>query len=96
MVAERPARAPCRVSLRQRLLAQRAAGDREAAVATLEGILAREPRYATAHYLLGNMLAGDGAYAEAIRHYRRYLALEPSGPMAERCRERIEAARRAQ
>lgn len=96
MVAERPARAPCRVSLRQRLLAQRAAGDREAAVATLEGILAREPRYATAHYLLGNKLAGDGAYAEAIRHYRRYLALEPSGPMAERCRERIEAARRAQ
>jgi tetratricopeptide (TPR) repeat protein len=96
VVAERPARAPCRVSLRQRLLAQRAAGDREAAVATLEGILAREPRYATAHYLLGNKLAGDGAYAEAIRHYRRYLALEPNGPMAARCRERIEAARRAQ
>ena len=37
--------------------------------------------------ILGNMLAGDGEYAEAIRHYRRYLALEPDGPMADRARE---------
>jgi len=77
-------------------LAQRAAGDRPAARATFERIIERDPRYATAHYLLGNMLAGDGEYGEAIRHYRRYLALEPNGPMAERARERIQAARRAQ
>ncbi len=77
-------------------LAQRAAGDRDGAKATLREIIEREPRYATAHYLLGNMLAGDGQYGEAIRHYRRYLALEPNGPMADRARERIGAARRAQ
>lgn len=76
-------------------LAQRAAGDRPTARTTLGQAIELDPDYAPSHYLLGNMLAGDGDYAEAITHYRRYLALEPDGPLADRARERIRAARQA-
>jgi tetratricopeptide (TPR) repeat protein len=74
-------------------LAYRANDDREGAERTLNRALEVDPRYATAHYLLGNMLAGRGAFAEAIRHYERYLALEPQGELAARVRDRLREAR---
>ena len=77
-------------------LAQRAAEDRPAAEATLGRVLAADERYATAHYLLANMLAGRGAFADAIPHYERYLALEPQGAQAQEARERLVRARDAQ
>lgn len=70
-------------------LAQRTAGKREQAVATLQKVIAMDERYATAHYLLGNMLAADRKFAEAKKHYERYLKLEPQGEHAERAKERL-------
>jgi superkiller protein 3 len=70
-------------------LAQRSAGKREQAVATLQKVLALDEQYATAHYLLGNMLAADRRFADAKQHYERYLKLEPSGEHAARAKERL-------
>ncbi len=74
-------------------LAQRGAGDRPGAEATLGRVLAADERYATAHYLLANMLAGRGVLAEAVQRFERYLVLEPSGPHAAEARERLTRAR---
>jgi tetratricopeptide (TPR) repeat protein len=70
-------------------LAQRAAGKRAEAEATLQKVLSKNESYATAHYLLGNMLAADHRFAEAKQHYQRYLQLEPSGEQAARAKERL-------
>jgi tetratricopeptide (TPR) repeat protein len=74
-------------------LAYRANDDRAGAERALNRALEIDARYATAHYLLGNLLAGRGAFPEAIRHYERYLALEPNGELASRARERLREAR---
>lgn len=70
-------------------LAQRSADKREEALASLRKALALDPRYATAHYLMGNMLAADKQYADAKQHYEQYLKLAPSGEQADRARERL-------
>ena len=70
-------------------LAQRTAGKREQAVATLRKVIAQDEKYATAHYLLGNMLAADRKFADAKKHYERYLKLEPNGEHAARAKERL-------
>jgi tetratricopeptide (TPR) repeat protein len=74
-------------------LAQRAADDRKGAIKTLERALELDDKYATAHYLLGNMLAADKAFKEARQHYERYLKLEPKGEHAERAKERLAAVK---
>jgi len=71
-------------------LAERAAGDRQSAERELEQALVLDPKYATAHYLLANMLAGRGALKDAASHFKRYLELEPKGPMAQKARERLQ------
>jgi superkiller protein 3 len=80
---------PTPALLSELALAQRADGDREAAIATLQAVLKSNPGYATAHYLLGNMLAGAGRFAQARKHYQRYLKLAPDGPHVARARERL-------
>jgi Flp pilus assembly protein TadD len=81
---------PTPALLAELALAQRAAGQREPALQTLERALARDPRYATAHYILGSMLASDGKHREAKQHLQRYLELEPRGAQASQARERLE------
>ena len=76
-------------------LAQYAAEDRPASEATLARVLAADERYATAHYLLASMLAGRGAFAQAITHFERYLALEPEGAQAAQARAGLSHARDA-
>ena len=76
-------------------LAQRTAGKREEAVATLEKVIAMDEKYATAHYLLGNMLAADKKFPEAKKHYERYLKLEPNGEQAARAKERLSVIAKA-
>lgn len=71
-------------------LAQRAAGNRDEALATLDRALALDKGYATAHFLRATMLAGSGRVAEARKDYKRYLALEPEGPHAAKAREHLE------
>jgi Tfp pilus assembly protein PilF len=70
-------------------LAQRGAGKREDAVATLQKALTLDEKYAIAHYLLANMLAADKQFAQAKQHYERYLKLAPQGEQAEHARERL-------
>lgn len=70
-------------------LAQRTAGKRDQAVATLQKVIAMDEQYATAHYLLGNMLAADKKFADAKKHYERYLKLAPTGEHAARAKERL-------
>jgi protein O-GlcNAc transferase len=81
---------PTPALLSELALAQRAAGQRERALETLEQALARDPRYATAHYILGSMLASDGKRRQAMQHLERYLQLEPRGAQAGQARERLE------
>jgi Tfp pilus assembly protein PilF len=76
-------------------LAQHAAGDLPGAKASLEQALSLDPKYATAHYLLGSMLASAGDMQGAAEHYKRCLALEPRGELAERTKQKLEAAKKA-
>ena len=75
-------------------LALFAANERPEAEATLRALLEREPSYATAHYLLGNMLASREAWSDAAAAYRAYLRLEPRGPSSGQARERLEFVQR--
>jgi Flp pilus assembly protein TadD len=84
---------PTPALLAELALAERASGDRAAAVATLRRALSLDTRYGTAHYLLGNLLAADGQFKEAVRHYQRYLELEPQGSHAAQARERLGVAK---
>ncbi|MBK8172678.1 MAG: tetratricopeptide repeat protein [Sandaracinaceae bacterium] len=86
---------PTPALLSELALAQRAANDRPGAEASLAQAIVLDARYATAHYLLANMLAGRQAYAEAIEHWRAYLQLEPRGDHAADAREKIRAAESA-
>lgn len=79
--------------LAERALAENAAGDKAAAEASLAAALELDGGFAMAHYLLGGLKAGRGAYAEAVVHYESYLRLAPRGAQAERARERLGAAR---
>jgi len=87
---ETPAPSPVVAEL---ALAQFAAGHREAAEQTLTELLSERTDYADGHYLLANMLAAREAFAEAARHYQRYLRLEPDGPQAAQARGRLEHVR---
>jgi Tfp pilus assembly protein PilF len=80
---------PTPALLSELALAQHAAGKRAEAVTTLEKALSIDETYATAHYLLGNMLASDQKFPEAKKHYERYLKLAPNGDQAPRARERL-------
>lgn len=77
-------------------LALRAGGDREAGKEALRRALKLDSKYATAHYLLGNMCAGDEQFGEAVKHYEAYLRLAPNGPQAGRAKERLQMARKLQ
>jgi Tfp pilus assembly protein PilF len=80
---------PTPALLSELALAQRTGGKREEALATLEKVLQKDENYATAHYLLANMLASDKRFADARKHYERYLKLAPNGSEAEKARERL-------
>ena len=75
-------------------LAQNAAGDGAAAKVSLEKALELEPRYATAHYLLGSIEAAAGDLKAARAHYDRCIALEPKGPLAAKSKEKLAALKR--
>jgi Tfp pilus assembly protein PilF len=84
-----PGEAATPALLSELALAQRAANQRDAALATLQKALSIDDNYATAHYLLANMLASEQRFPEAKKHYERYLKLAPEGEQAARARERL-------
>jgi Tfp pilus assembly protein PilF len=73
-------------------LAQHAAADTAGAKASLEEALRLAPKYATAHYLLGSLLAGEGDFKAAAQHYKRCIELEPQGDLSRKAREKLQAA----
>jgi tetratricopeptide (TPR) repeat protein len=62
------------------------------AIQSLARAIAEDPSYAKASYLLGVMLHEGGRPAEAGRHFRRYLELQPDGPSAPRVRELLQSS----
>jgi Tfp pilus assembly protein PilF len=76
-------------------LAQNAAKDDAGAKASLEEALKLDPKYATAHYLLGSVLAGQGDFKAAAVHYKKCIELDPKGELAKKAKEKLEAAQQA-
>jgi Tfp pilus assembly protein PilF len=76
-------------------LAQHAAQDDAGAKASLEQALQLDPKYATGHYLLGSLLAGEGDFKAATQHYKRCIELEPQGELSRKAREKLQAASQA-
>ncbi len=67
-------------------------GDRELAVAALEGALALHPDYADAHFHLARTLDELQRDEEAARHWREFLRLAPESPWALTARQRLDAS----
>src|SRR5204863_5957800 len=44
----------------------------------LQATLAAKPDHAEAHFLLGQVLVGEGNFGEAVKEYETYLKLTPS------------------
>jgi tetratricopeptide (TPR) repeat protein len=77
--------------------AYRAAGDRDNARREFEAILHKDPNYAPAHYGLAVLYDDDqGDRRLAAEHYRRYLALAPQAADADRVRQWLLQAERAE
>lgn len=81
--------APTPALLSELALAQWAAKDASGARASLKQALKLDVKYATAHYILGNIAGAERDYGRAEQHYNRYLELEPSGPLVAKVQERL-------
>jgi tetratricopeptide (TPR) repeat protein len=68
-------------------------GERELAVAALEGALALHPDYADAHFHLARTLDELERADEAVRHWREFLRLSPESPWASAARQRLKSDR---
>jgi tetratricopeptide (TPR) repeat protein len=67
-------------------------GQRELAVAALEGALRHHNDYPDAHYHLASLLDDDGRIEAARRHWQEFLRLAPDSPWAEEARQRLYAS----
>ena len=70
-------------------------GERELAVAALEGALARHGEYADAHYHLARIHGELGNLEKSFVHWERFLSLAPESPWADEARHKL-AQRAAQ
>jgi Flp pilus assembly protein TadD len=70
-----------------------ALGERARARTLLEEVVDRRPSWPEPHFALASLLRDEGARAAADRHDQAYLALAPTGALAELARTRIERAR---
>lgn len=68
-------------------------GQRELAIAALEGAILHHPDYADAHYHLARLLDEAEAAGDAEVHWQRFLELAPESPWADEASQRLEAAR---
>jgi Tfp pilus assembly protein PilF len=85
---------PTPALLSELALAQNAAKDPQGAKQTLGEALTLDPKYATAHYLLGSIEAAAGDAKAARKHYERCIGLEPKGPLAEKAKQKLAALKR--
>lgn len=86
---------PTPALLSELALAQHAAGDVEGAKVSLEQAISLDPKFASAHYVLGGILASQGDLKRAAEHYKKCLDLEPKGPLAAKAKEKLSAVKRA-
>jgi tetratricopeptide (TPR) repeat protein len=66
-------------------------GERELAVAALEGALAHHPGYADAHYHLARIAGELGNSEKSFVHWERFLSLAPESPWADEARHKLAA-----
>lgn len=64
-------------------------GQRDLALAALEGALRFHPDYSDAHYHSARLLDEAGRNAESIVHWQRFLELSPDSPWGDEARERL-------
>ena len=57
----------------------------------LQATLAAKPDHAEAHFLLGQVLVGEGNFGDAVKEYETYLKLTPSGPNAKQAQDNVTA-----
>src|SRR5690606_6873460 len=76
-------------------LAQLATGDRGSAERSLRQAIELDGSYATARYLLANVLAAQERWDDAGDEFEEYLRLEPHGAQAPQARERLRVVRGA-
>jgi len=50
-----------------------------------------KPDHAEAHFLLGQVLVGEGNFGDAVKEYETYLKLTPSGPNAKQAQDNVTA-----
>jgi tetratricopeptide (TPR) repeat protein len=62
------------------------------ATAAAQRVIAFRPDHAGAHYQMGVALARERRYREAVQHWERCIALDPSGPLAARARTHARTA----
>ena len=85
---------PAPSALRAELaLAEFAADHRDVAEQLLRVLITEDASYASAHYLLGNMLAARQAWTDAAREYEAYLHAAPRGDDADEARGRLSYVR---
>jgi Tfp pilus assembly protein PilF len=76
-----------------RALCKLAGKDKTGALADLQAAVAKEPKFAPAHYYLAGQLAQGGKFKEAAAEYDTYIKLSPNGPLAKQAQERAKLAR---
>jgi tetratricopeptide (TPR) repeat protein len=64
-------------------------GQRDLALAALDGALKFHPDYSDAHYHAARLLDEAGRRREALNHWQRFLELSPDSPWGEEARERV-------
>lgn len=64
-------------------------GQRELAIAALQGALRFHPEYADAHYHLARLLDETGAADQAVSHWQSFLGLAAESPWADEARQRL-------
>lgn len=64
-------------------------GQQSLAIAAFEGALRFHPDYPDAHYHLARLCDEAGRTAEALEHWREFLALAPGSPWSDEARQRL-------
>lgn len=87
------AKKPAAELLTYRSLCKYGAKDKAGALKDLHEAVAKEPKYAPAHYYLGGRLGEEGKLKEAAAEFQRYLDLEPNGPLAKAAQAKLKLAK---
>jgi Flp pilus assembly protein TadD len=77
----------------ERGLCKIGAKDESGATADFQAAVTKDINAGPAHFYLGNALARQGKWDDAIREYEAYLKIDPNGPLAKQATERLNLAK---